>query len=356
MKVSPRRRLPGAVPFSRVTPPRRAIPSPRAIPAPRVIPAAALIVAAACTGCGSTANPAGHHGSGQHPGSAASVTAGLQAGTFPVTVTAAGATVRIPARPKAIISLSPTATEMLYAIGAGSQVKAVDANSDYPPGAPRTKLSGFTPNVEAIAGYKPDLVVIAGNTGGLAAKLTALSIPVLQLPAPTGIGGVYTEFSELGAASGHAAQARQEAAAIQRQVAQIVARQHHRGRPLSYYYELDNTYYSLTSATFAGKLLALLGMRSIADAAKGAAAAGGYPQLSAEYIVKAQPEYIILADTLCCHQSAATVSARPGWKSLRAVQAGHIIALNDDIASRWGPRIVDLLRTVADRISGASTR
>ena len=111
----------------------------------------------------------------------------------------------------------------------------------------------------------------------------------------------------------------------------------------------------MTSATFVGQLLNLLGMRSIADAATGAAAAGGYPQLSAEYIIKANPDYIILADTICCHQSAATVARRPGWSSLSAVRQGHVVALNDDIASRWGPRTTDLLRTVETAIAkGAS--
>ena len=109
--------------------------------------------------------------------------------------------------------------------------------------------------------------------------------------------------------------------------------------------------YSVTSDTFAGHLLGLLGMKSIADAAKGAAAAGGYPQLSAEYILRANPGYILLADTICCHQDAATVAARPGWSGLTAVKQGHIIQLNDDIASRWGPRIVDLLRTVATALA-----
>ena len=122
-------------------------------------------------------------------------------------------------------------------------------------------------------------------------------------------------------------------------------------QPLTYYYELDQTYYSVTSDTFIGRLLGLLGMKSIADSAKGAAASGGYPQLSAEYILDANPDFILLADTLCCHQSAASVARRPGWSGLTAVKAGHVIALNDDIASRWGPRIVDLLRTVATALA-----
>src|SRR5712671_1024658 len=78
---------------------------------------------------------------------------------FPLTVKAANGAVTIPHRPTRIISLSPTATEDLFAVGAGRQVVAVDSYSTYPPTAPRTKLSGYTPNIEAIAKYKPDLVV-----------------------------------------------------------------------------------------------------------------------------------------------------------------------------------------------------
>jgi iron complex transport system substrate-binding protein len=254
-------------------------------------------------------------------------------------------------RPTAIVSLSPTATEMLYAIGAGGQVKAVDDDSDYPPQAPRTKLSGFDPNLEAIVAYKPDLVVISGNPGGLAGRLAGFSIPVLDLPAPSGLAGVYAEFDRLGRATGHLGQAEREVAALRRQIAAIVASVPRHDPPLSYYYELDQTYYSITSSTFVGSLLGLLGLRSIADGASGAAASGGYPQLSAEYIVRADPDYIILADTVCCRQDAATVAARPGWSGLAAVRGGRVIALNDDIASRWGPRIVDLLRAVAAGIT-----
>jgi cobalamin transport system substrate-binding protein len=298
---------------------------------------AGTVLAAACAACG--ASPA--------PSPASSATAG----TFPATVTAANGTVQLRARPKAIISLSPTATEMLYAIGAGSQVKAVDSDSDYPPRAPRTKLSALTPNVEAIVAYKPDLVVISGDSTGLIKSLTPFKIPVLELPAAARLSDVYTQFDELGRATGHLARARQEDATLRGQVARITASVPRHQAPLTYYYELDQTYYSVTSATFVGQLLKLLGMKSIADSATGAAAAGGYPQLSAEYIIKADPDYIILADTICCHQSAASVAKRPGWPAITAVKAGHVIALNDDIASRWGPRITDLLRTVETAVA-----
>ncbi len=268
---------------------------------------------------------------------------------YPLTITASNGKVHIATRPTAIVSLSPTATEMLYAIGAGSQVKAVDRFSDYPKGTPTTTLDGNSPNVEAIASYKPDLVVVSQDSPGLDSGLHALSIPVLSVPAATGLAQEYRQFSQLGAATGHSPQAATEVASIRSSIARIVAStpKPHAG---SYYYELDQTYYSVTSSTFIGQVLGLLGLKSIADSAKGAAASGGYPQLSGEFILRANPGYIFLADTICCSQSASTVSARPGWSTMSAVRDGRVLGLNDDIASRWGPRIVDLLTQVSSEI------
>jgi iron complex transport system substrate-binding protein len=307
----------------------------------RLLPLLAGIPLAIASGCSSAPSAAKSTSSGA--GSSRRATA-----TFPVTIHAAGGLVRIAHRPTAIVSLSPSATEMLYAIGAGPQVKAVDEFSDYPPNAPRTKLDGLEPNVEAIASYKPDLVVISNDIAGIAAKLNALGIPVLDQPAPIDLAEDYTEYSELGAATGRTTAAAQEVAKIKHSIATIAAGvPHHAGR-LTYYYEIGlDPYYSVTDSTFVGSLLSLLGLRSIADAAKGAAASGGYPELNAEYIVHSNPDYIFLADTLCCHQSAATVAARPGWSHMSAVTGHRILGLNDDIASRWGPRIVILLSQVA---------
>jgi len=307
--------------------------------------AAAAALALSAVACGSSGSS-----TGSAPGAAGRA-------AFPAVIKTANGVVHIRSRPTTIISLSPTATEMLYAIGAGSQVQAVDSDSDYPPQAPMTKLSGLDPNLEAIVAYKPDLVVVSNftdNFDSLAKHLASFSIPVLYLPAPAGLSGVYSQFDQLGEATGHLAQAEHEDAALRSQISKIVASVPRRAQPLSYYYELDQTYYSVTSSTFIGTLLALLGMKSIADTASGAASSGGYPQLSSEYIVKANPDYVILADTVCCHQNAATAAARPGWSGLTGVKAGHVILLNDDIASRWGPRIVDLLHTVATDITKGS--
>jgi iron complex transport system substrate-binding protein len=270
--------------------------------------------------------------------------------SFPVTVHAANGSVRIPARPTVIVSLSPTVTEMLYAIGAGSQVKAVDENSDYPPGVPVTNLDGNNPDVEAIARYKPDLVIMSDEAPSIDRQVEALGIPVLSAPAASNLAQEYAQFDQLGQATGHVAQAGAEVSKVKRQIAHIVATVHNPAHAETYYYELDQTYYSATSSTFIGHVLGLLGLDSIADAAKGAAASGGYPQLTAEYILKRNPSYILLADTLCCAQSPVTVAARPGWSNLAAVRDGRVVGLNDDIASRWGPRVVVLLQRVANEM------
>jgi iron complex transport system substrate-binding protein len=271
---------------------------------------------------------------------------------FPVTIKLADGTFTFKSRPTAIVSLSPTSTEMLYAIGAGPQVKAVDSYSDYPPGAPVTKLSGYQPNVEAIAKYNPDLVVVASDTSSFNTQMAALKIPVLYAPAASNLSQAYAEYGPLGKATGHVAQAKKEVASIKTKIASIVASAPHAEKGTTYYYELEPDYYSVTSATFVGKLFSLLGLTSIADSAKGVASSGGYPQLNAEFILKANPTYIFLADTICCRATAASVAARPGWSVLNAVKDHRIVPLNDDIASRWGPRITILLQDAADALEG----
>ena len=268
--------------------------------------------------------------------------------SFPLTLTAANGSVTIKARPSRIVSLSPTATEMLFAIAAGAQVKAVDDQSNYPPVAPKTKLSSFQPNVEAVASYQPDLVVISGDVPGLSSSLNKLSIPVLVEPAAKTIDDSYAQIMQLGQATGHTKEAANLVASMKSRVATILASAPKFASPPTYYHELDNTYFTATSHTFIGTVYGLLGMKNIADPAD--KKASGYPQLSAEYIIQTNPQIIFLADTKCCGQSEATVRKRPGWNQITAVRDGRVILLDDDIASRWGPRIVDFLQTVADAL------
>jgi iron complex transport system substrate-binding protein len=258
-----------------------------------------------------------------------------------------GASASSSAVPHRIVSLSPTATESLFAIGAGDQVIAVDDQSNYPKSAPRTKLSGFTPNVEAIASYKPDLVVISYDTGGVVASLKKLKIRVVVQPAATDLKGAYAQILELGGVTGHAKKAKVLVATMKQNIARIVSRAH-RDPGLSVFHELEPDLYSATSNTFIGKIYALFGLKNIADAAD--STASGYPKLSNEYIIGSNPSLIVLADTVCCGQTAATVSARPGWNTISAVRNHAIVRIDDSIASRWGPRVVNFVRAVASAL------
>ena len=255
-------------------------------------------------------------------------------------------------QPRRIVSLSPTATELLFAVGAGGQVVAVDSNSNHPADAPRTDLSAYQPNLEAIAGYKPDLVVYSDDPGELKAGLEKLGIPALQQPAAKRLDDTYAQIDQLGKATGHPAEAGRLTETMRAEIQKITGGPRPE-RPLAYYHELDKNLYSATSKTFIGQLYGQLGLENIADAAD--KDGSGYPQLSAEYVVKADPDLIFLADTKCCGQTARTVAARDGWDQVRAVKAGAVVELDDDVASRWGPRIVDFLRLISAKVQAMET-
>ncbi|NIJ11175.1 iron complex transport system substrate-binding protein [Saccharomonospora amisosensis] len=271
---------------------------------------------------------------------------------FPVTLRPSGAPeVTLEAAPERIVSLSPSTTETLYAVGAGEQVVAADDQSTYPEQAPRTSLSGLNIDPEAIASHNPDLVIVESDLENKLSKaLAKTGTKTLVLPAPATLRDAYTQFELVGKATGHAKEGAELARRTEAEISKLVA-----DTPkteLSYYHELDPSFYSVTSATFIGGVYDLFGLRNIADQ-DDPNALGGYPQLSAEHILRADPDLIFLADTNCCGQSADTVAERPGWDTLTAVRQGRVVAVGDDIASRWGPRLVDFVRTVSSTVRDA---
>ena len=268
---------------------------------------------------------------------------------FPVTLETAIGPLTIPARPEAIVSLSPTATEMLAAIGAAEQLVAVDDQSNYPAEVPLTDLSGFTPNIEAIASYQPDLVVISNDIDNMVASLQSLDIPVLLLPAAVTLDDVYSEIELLGLATGHVVDAQLLTKTTKEDIAALVEGFEPPAEPITYYHELDPMLFSVTSTTFIGSIYSLFGMQNIADPAD--PDGFGYPQLSAEYVIETDPNFIFLADTGFAGQTSETVAARPGWAEMTAVANGRVIPLDDDVASRWGPRVVDFVRAVAEAVA-----
>ncbi len=252
--------------------------------------------------------------------------------------------------PTAIISLSPTATEMLYAIGAGDQVLAVDDFSNHPPEAAvkMQGLSGFEPNVEAIAGLEPDLVVTDGTNADLLSQLDSLAIAHWEGPAATTFDDVYAQLEQLGAVTGHVAEAAELVGQMQTEVDEIVAGLPELDEPLTYYHELDDTYFSVTSDTFIGAVYERIGLVNIADAVGDG---NPYPQLNAEFIIAENPDLIFLACTKYCGETAETVAERPGWSGIDALADGGVVEMDDDVASRWGPRIVDYLRIAGDAVA-----
>lgn len=311
---------------------------------------AVIVLFAACSGSTTATTVTASTAPATTAPPASTPTSGVT-GNYPATVEAGNGQVVIDSRPEAIVSLSPTATEMLFAIGAGPQVLAVDSLSNYPPDAPVTDLAAFTPNTEAIASYRPDLVIVSFDANELLAGLAELEIPTLLMPAAVTIDDVYTQIEQLGVATDHVSEAAEVVGQATADLEGIASSAPRPLEPLTYYYELDAAFFSVTSTTFIGSVLASLGLLNIADPADADGSAFGYPQLSSEFIVAADPDLILLADTKCCDQNAATVAARPGWGGLTAVISGGVVELDDDIASRWGPRIVDLLEVVAGRVA-----
>ena len=264
---------------------------------------------------------------------------------FPVSVAADNGRVTIPAKPTRIVSLSPTATEILFAVGAGKQVLAVDDQSNFPVAAPRTKLSGFKPNIEAIARYRPDLVIVSSDIDTVVAKLEKLKIPVVQHDAVVDLSGVYRQITQTGAVTGHRAQAAKVVARMRARLATLTRQVGSRGQGRKVFHELGPDLFSVTSKTFVGTIYRRFGLTNIADGSP-----TDYPQLSAEAVIAANPDLIVLSDTKCCQQTAALVAARPGWSGIAAVKSGAVAGVNDDIASRWGPRIVRFAEVVAARL------
>jgi iron complex transport system substrate-binding protein len=273
---------------------------------------------------------------------------------FPVTIESGGATTTIESMPTAIVSLSPTATEMLFAVGAGDQVVAVDEYSYYPDEAPVTALSGFSPNLEAIVAYEPDLVVVSDDIGGIVDALTGVGIPTLVLPGAGVIDDSYTQIRDVGRATGHAEQAATLAAQMEEQVEALIAGVDAVGEGLTYYHELGSdgggSFYSVTSSTFIGEVFGAFGLENIADPAD--VDGFGYPVLSVEFIIEASPDLIFY--TSCCGDTPESIGSRPGWDSITAVQDGALFELDDDLASRWGPRLVQFFEIVAGALEDFS--
>jgi iron complex transport system substrate-binding protein len=271
-------------------------------------------------------------------------------GTFPVTVTdSRGVDVELEEAPERIVSLSPTHTEILFAVDAGDQVIAVDDQSDHPEEAPTTDLSGFEPNLEAIADEDPDLVIAAFDPEGLSEGLEDLGVDVLILDAPADLEDAYDQWQLVGDATGRSEEATTLVDEVSAEIDELVADAP--DTDLRFYHELDEFLYSATSGTFIGQVYDRFGLENIADQADDDEA-GGYPQLSEELIFDADPDLIFLAGQ-GPDADVSAVAERPGWDTITAVQEDNLFEADGAITSRWGPRIVEFVELVGDAIANA---
>jgi iron complex transport system substrate-binding protein len=333
---------------------------------PAVLALALLVVGAAACGddesgevpqtgnpptTGGSTSTSGGGGSSDSTRSGGSTT-GADEGAFPATLEAANGTVELAAMPRRIVSLSPTATEMLYAIGAGDQVVAVDSASDFPSGTPMSgTLSADAPSVDAILAQRPDLVLVHLDGNGVVGGLAERRVPVLHLPAAEKLDDSYAQLDLLGRATGHPLEAAAVSQRMKDEVAALVAQVPSRPTPVRIYHEIDGDLFTTTSATFIGELYRLAGLENIAD---GAGDGNGYPQISTDRVLDRNPDWIFVAHAVEGSDPLTMLAARNGWSGVRAVQANQVVQLDPQVASRWGPRTVELLRTILTATGAAA--
>ena len=263
--------------------------------------------------------------------------------TYPLTVQRSdGKSITIEAAPQRIASLSPGATEVFYAIGAGPQLIATDMQSDYPVEAARTtKLDAFQPNLEAIAGVEADIIFLANNQDNVVEALDALGKTVLYVEVPDDLAGVIEQVRLLGRVTGHVDEGEALAEKMEARIKAVQDKLAGVTAGPRVFHELDNTLFTAAPDSFVGDLYSILKAQNIA-----AGAPTPYPQLTQEEVIARDPEVIVLADEEF-GETPDAVKARPGWSAISAVKNDRIYGVDPDIVSRPGPRVVDGLEQLA---------
>jgi len=263
------------------------------------------------------------------------------ASAFPVTITDdASTTVTIESEPKRIVSLAPADTEIAFALGLGDRVVGVTTYDDYPAEVKGiTKVGDFAnPNVEAIAGTKPDLILATtGVQADVVKKLQALGAAVITID-PQNLDGVYADIERVGKATGTSEKAAAMVDSMKADVATI--EQTIEGQPsVTAFVEIgQNPLYTVGSGTLIDELVKLAGGTNVVTQP-------GYVAYASEQLIKADPQ-VYLA-TKGSGSQPATIAKRAGFAKLTAVVKDRVVILDDNLVSRPGPRVVEGLRQIA---------
>lgn len=262
---------------------------------------------------------------------------------FPLVVRdSGGAAVRLERAPERIISLSPGATEVLYAIGAGDRVVATDAFSNYPSAAEATpKIAYSNPNPEATLAFRPDLVIMVTRQQQQVEQFRGLGMTVYFAREPENLDGVYTQITTFGQITGQAVEAERVISEMRREIDAVITSMAGVQQGPRVFYELDPTLFTVAPNTFIGAMLTMLKARNVAEGAT-----VPFPQLTAEAVLAANPEVVFLA-----HPAAPeTVGQRPGWSGVAAVVNRRVYSIDPDTTSRPGPRLAQAIGALAQAL------
>jgi iron complex transport system substrate-binding protein len=274
-------------------------------------------------------------------------------GGFPITVRDdLGRTVTVSRAPLRIVSLAPGITETLFAVGAGPRLVAVTTTDTYPPEVKQLPtVGGFAPetiSLEALLARKPDLVIAGGRfQQPIVEAMARLRIAAVVID-PSSLAGVEEAIGLIGRLTGQEAKSaavvadfRRRREAVRRRAALI--RPADRIRVL--YVLWDEPLQTAGPGTFVGQMIAEAGGRNLfADAS------GQYPAVSDEAVLARNPDLILAPD----HGGAKLrdrLSGRPGWGKLAAVQAGRVVAVPEDVLNRPGPRLIEGLEKIEQKIA-----
>lgn len=253
-----------------------------------------------------------------------------------------GETLTLAAPPARIVSLSAYATAILCAADAGDQLAAVDLYANCPAGSKTLpELDSFAPSLEAIAAYNPDLVYVDTDNGGIVAALRNVDIPVLYLSIPQTIDASLERIQLFASLSGHGTEGAALVSGMQDRIDATVSKLDGVTEGPTVYHELDQTLFSVGPDSYVGDFYTLLKAKNIA-----AGASEQYPQLTAEAILAADPEVIVLADEPF-GVTVESVASRPGWDGIKAVKDGRICSVDPSLVSQPGPNLVDALDAIA---------
>jgi iron complex transport system substrate-binding protein len=285
---------------------------------------------------------AGCAGGPQTSSQASTAEPSATAPAFPVTITDdSSRSVTIKAQPKRIVSLAPANTEILFALGLGAKVVGVTSNDDYPSEvASITKVGGFAgPNIEAVAGAKPDLILAtSGVQADVVKRLEEFGATVVVLN-PKTLSEVYAGIERVGKVTGATAEATELVTDMKADV-ESVRRQVSGLATATAMIEIgQNPLYVAGKGTLMDELITLAGGTNVVTQPK-------YVSYSAEQVIKADPAVYFATEG--SGESPAAIQKRPGYSALSAVKNKRVVIVEDSLVSRHGPRIVEGLKAIAE--------